>query len=80
MTIQRKPKAKTDDAAAQAFIGGDTQSPQPSNEPKARAIKKPVALRFDADLLERIDAAARARGMSRNALISYWCADGLKDE
>jgi hypothetical protein len=40
----------------------------------------PVALRFDGDLLARIDAVAVKRGMSRNALISYWCSRALEAE
>lgn len=45
-----------------------------------RAAKVPVALRFDGDLLARIDAVAVKRGMSRNALISYWCSRALETE
>ena len=84
MTISRKPKSnqKPDDAAAEKFIAGSTpaQTPQPAPEPKPKATKKPVALRFDEDLLAKIDAAARSRGISRNAWISWQCAEGLKDE
>jgi uncharacterized protein (DUF4415 family) len=84
MSLQRKPKSKTDDKAANEFISGSGVAPSlpavPANEPKPKAIKKPVALRFDADLLAKIDAAAAARGMSRNAWISYNCAEGLKNE
>lgn len=81
MTIQRKPKVDTKETAAQAFIDGDnSQIPKPSNAPKARAVKKPVALRFDGDLLARIDAAAVSKGISRNAWISYMCAEALENE
>ena len=44
------------------------------------AVKVPVALRFNADLLAQIDAVARKRGTSRNALISYWCSRALETE
>lgn len=84
MAIARRPKQKTDDNAAQEFIDGGnsahSHTPKPSSKPKARAVKKPVALRFDGDLLARIDAAAASRGISRNAWISWQCAEGLKDE
>lgn len=83
MAIQRKPKSNDNEKVAQEFIdGGSTpHTPsKPSSEPKARAVKKPVALRFDTDLLARIDAAAAGRGISRNAWISWQCAEGLKDE
>lgn len=80
MTIQRKPKSN--DAKAQDFIAGSStpSTPSPASEPKPKAVKKPVALRFDGDLLARIDAAARSRGISRNAWISWQCVEGLKDE
>lgn len=84
MAVQRRPKSKASEQDAQAFIAGGensepTSAPLPSS-PKPKANKKPVALRFDGDLLERIDAAARSRGISRNAWISWQCAEGLKDE
>ena len=82
MTIKRKPKSN--DEAAQDFIAGSASPNKPPNSANGsqpiKAEKKPVALRFNADLLARIDAAAVGRGMSRNALISYWCAEGLKNE
>jgi hypothetical protein len=45
-----------------------------------RAIKVPVALRFNADLLAQIDKVALRRGMSRNAIISYWCSRAVEAE
>ena len=45
-----------------------------------RAVKVPVALRFNADLLAEIDRLALRRGMSRNALISYWCSRAVEAE
>ncbi len=42
--------------------------------------KVPVALRFNADLLAKIDAMAKKRGMSGNAIISYWCSRALEME
>lgn len=72
MAIQRKSKSQEKDA--QAFI----EAAMPAMQKKA--LKKPVALRFDKSLLERIDAAARTRGISRNAWISWQCAEGLKND
>jgi len=77
MAVQRKPKRDTKDidvAAAEKFISGAAQ-PAP-----AKPKKVPVALRFDADLLAAIDAMASRRGMSRNAIISYWCSKGVESE
>ena len=81
MAVQRKPKKDTDDIdvkAAERFISG-ASSPAPTLVP-AKSKKVPVALRFDADLLAAIDAMASRRGMSRNAIISYWCSKGVESE
>jgi hypothetical protein len=65
----KKPKAE------------ETLAPLPAAPSLAdRAPKVPVALRFDGDLLARIDSVAVKRGMSRNALISYWCSRALEGE
>ena len=83
MIYNGKPKSKQSDANAEAFISGADKPRTPSSapaSPKSKAPKKPVALRFDGDLLERIDAAARDRGISRNAWISYQCVEALKNE
>lgn len=77
MAVQRKPNSGTkaiDVRAAEKFISGVT-SPTP-----AKSKKVPVALRFDGDLLAAIDAMATRRGMSRNAIISYWCSKGVESE
>lgn len=42
--------------------------------------KTPVALRFVPNLLQAIDEIASRRGMSRNAIISYWCSKGVENE
>ena len=81
MVVQRKPKNDTNDIdikAAEKFIQG-ASSPAPVGAP-TRSKKTPVALRFDADLLAAIDAMASRRGMSRNAIISYWCSKGVESE
>ncbi|MEE4346437.1 MAG: hypothetical protein V2I53_06570 [Paracoccaceae bacterium] len=49
-------------------------------ETPQRAVKIPVALRFNADLLAQIDKVALRRGMSRNAIISYWCSRAVEAE
>lgn len=77
MPVHRKPKRNTnavDPKAAQRFVSGAT-SPATS-----KSKKVPVALRFDTDLLASIDAMAARRGMSRNAIISYWCSKGVESE
>ena len=77
MAVKRKPKSNTNDIdvrAAEKFISG--AAPPVSDKPK----KVPVALRFDPDLRAAIDAMASRRGMSRNAIISYWCSKGVESE
>lgn len=78
MSIQKKVKRNTDEKAAQAFIGGSDVVDLPKETPKTN--RKPVALRFDENLLNRIDAAAKRKGISRNAWISFHCAEALDNE
>lgn len=81
MAVQRKPKSNTDEIdvqAAERFIQG--ASPAAPDVSPAKAKKVPVALRFDPELLSAIDAMATRRGMSRNAIISYWCSKGVESE
>jgi hypothetical protein len=56
------------------------ERPAETPEVTARAVKVPVALRFNADLLAQIDKVALRRGMSRNAIISYWCSRAVEAE
>lgn len=57
-----------------------TAKPAKVEDVPKRAVKIPVALRFNADLLAKIDKVALRRGMSRNALISYWCSRAVEAE
>lgn len=77
MAVQRKPKSDTNKispSTAEKFISGA------SVDAPVKAKKIPVALRFDPDLLAAIDAMAGRRGMSRNAIISYWCSRAVESE
>ncbi|MFU8865453.1 MAG: hypothetical protein ACNA7O_16195 [Rhodobacterales bacterium] len=58
----------------------DADKTEKAPEAPQRAVKVPVALRFNADLLAQIDKVALRRGMSRNALISYWCSRAVEAE
>lgn len=42
--------------------------------------KVSISLRFDPDLLRKIDEIAKRRGMSRNSIISYWCSKSMESE
>jgi hypothetical protein len=79
MAVQRKPKrhdnAIQSDKAEQFIANAGKPAPVP-----VRSKKVPVALRFNTDLLKAIDSMAARRGMSRNAIISYWCSKGVESE
>jgi hypothetical protein len=70
MDMAKKSKKSAEKA------GTPTEAP----EVPQRAVKVPVALRFNADLLAQIDKVALRRGMSRNAIISYWCSRAVEAE
>ena len=78
MSVQRRPKQHHTDITMEAqdrFIEGGTTA--------GRAVagrKTAVSLRFDARILARIDEVAVKRGMSRNAIIAYWCSRALEEE
>lgn len=81
MTVQRKPKqhknAIQPDKAERFIANAGTTKRAPA---PVKAKKVPVALRFNTDLLKAIDGMAARRGMSRNAIISYWCSKGVESE
>lgn len=79
MAIQKKSKSKTDEKAAEAFIRGSDATEQAAPTP-TKSTKTPVALRFDSSMLAKIDAAAKRKGISRNAWISFHCAEALENE
>ncbi|CTQ47695.1 ribbon-helix-helix protein, CopG family [Roseibium aggregatum] len=78
MSVQRKPKrdlsANPDQASA--FIDGS--APKPAESPKQN--KKPIPHRIDPALLERLDAQAKRRGMSRSGLMNYYISKGLDED
>ena len=80
MAIAKKPKSNqkaststSDEKAVEAFISGATKQAAQTEE----VAKKPVMIRFDAALLERVDAAAKRRGTSRSAWIQYTLSRAL---
>jgi predicted HicB family RNase H-like nuclease len=77
MAIAKKPSRTTTNTqptdpekAAEAFIAGGAPEP-------ADARKTPVMIRFDRDLLQRVDAAAKRRGISRSAWVMYTLSHAL---
>ena len=77
MAITKRPKprlapvapAEERERKIEAFIAGtepaETALPEPEPEPDPKRVR--VMMRFDPTLLQRIDAAARRRGVSRTA-------------
>jgi hypothetical protein len=61
--------------AAEAFITGAEAQPSP-----ARPTKVPILVRFDRDLLTRVDRAAKRRGLSRSGWIHYQISRALDAE
>jgi predicted HicB family RNase H-like nuclease len=81
MAIAKKPKrdhsAAKDmigDAAAEKFIAGADASQEALQEGDK---KIQTTLRFDRDLLQRIDAAAKHRGISRSSWIQFTLSRAL---
>jgi uncharacterized protein (DUF4415 family) len=81
MAIAKKPSRSTTNTqpadpekAAEAFIAGAGGAPSPE---QADTRKAPVMIRFDRDLLERVDAAAKRRGISRSAWVQYTLSRAL---
>lgn len=67
------------DKAAEEFIKKAAQvEPGPVIEEKpGRKNKVQMMMRIDPDILERLDAKAKAKGLSRSALITLACSDYL---
>ena len=76
MAIAKKPNRNTQTAdpekAAEAFIAGAGGAPE-----HAVGHKTPVMIRFDRNLLDRVDAAAKRRGISRSAWVQYTLSRAL---
>jgi predicted HicB family RNase H-like nuclease len=69
--------AKTE-REAEAFISGVSPT-KPIAATKGKTTKTVVNMRFDPDLLARLDEAAKRRGVSRTAWI-HWAVGELLDE
>lgn len=87
MAIARKPGSKpaaAADAKAESFISAAGQAPTPppiaAGDSEAHGRRQPVMIRFDKELLARVDKAARRRGVNRSAWISYVISTALEGE
>ena len=82
MAIAKKPKrghSETKnigrDAAAEKFIAGAKSSDEEAPQEDDKKIQ--TTLRFDRALLQRIDAAAKHRGISRSSWIQFTLSRAL---
>jgi hypothetical protein len=82
MAIAKKPKRDHSaarniigDAAAEKFIAGAESSQEEARQEDDKKIQ--TTLRFDRDLLQRIDAAAKHRGISRSSWIQFTLSRAL---
>jgi predicted HicB family RNase H-like nuclease len=80
MAIAKKPKnyqnaiaSPHQEKAAEAFISGAGQATPATPE----SGKKPFLIRFDQDVLKRVDSAAKRRGISRSAWIQFTVSRAL---
>ena len=77
MAIAKNPKRNQnakDEKDAEAFISGAGQQATEERDQN----KKPIMVRIDPDILERIDRAAKRLGISRSAFIVSSTAEKLE--
>jgi uncharacterized protein (DUF4415 family) len=81
MAIAKKPKgyqtattAHQPEKAAEEFIQG-AKEPRTTEHQERRKV--PIMMRFDRDVLQRVDQAAKRRGVSRSAWIQFTVSRAL---
>ncbi len=88
MAIARRPSSnrtvspsRDAEQAASAFIqgAGNAVAEEPAL-PIVDARKTPIMLRFNGELLRRVDTAAKRRGISRSAWIAFKISEALDAE
>ena len=80
MAIAKNPKRNpimNNDREAEAFISGAGQNAATDTDER-EPNKKPIQVRVDPALLERIDRAAKRLGISRSAFIVSSAAERLE--
>ena len=80
----RKP-IRNKEAAATKFIEGASApmritAAADNSTPVAGVKRTPAMIRFDAELLRRVDEAAKRRGVSRSAWVAFTLSKALDDE
>jgi hypothetical protein len=79
MAIAKRPNSKplAEVDAAKFIAGAGSAVAQPGATPRGRIA---TMVRFDADLLSKVDAAAKKRGVSRSAWIQYTLSEALEGQ
>ncbi len=82
MVIAKLPKSnqiesaiKNPDKVAEAFISGAGKTPELNKKGKR---KIPIMMRFADDILDKVDTAAKKRGISRSAFIQFVISRALE--
>jgi hypothetical protein len=84
MPIAKKPSTKSqaaqpvDEQQIEQFIGGAGKTSV--IEAPVDTKKKPTPIRFDPEMYDRIDKAAKRRGQSRAAWVRYVVSQALEAE
>jgi hypothetical protein len=83
MAIAKRPKrdqSESENGAAEKFILGAGKPPPPAAREVALGRRVPTMIRFDRELLAKVDAAAKRRGISRSAWVQYMISRTLEEE
>jgi hypothetical protein len=83
MAIAKRPKrdqSESENGAAEKFILGAGKPPPPPAREVALGRRVPTMIRFDRELLAKVDAAAKRRGISRSAWVQYMISRTLEEE
>ena len=83
MAIAKRPRrhrTESEDAVAEKFIHAAGKPEEPAQEAEASGRRVPTMIRFDRDLLAKVDAAAKRRGVSRSAWVQFMLSRTLEDE
>ena len=68
ITQRQETLNRNDDNAVEAFIA---KAGKPSQPPEEEGRRVPVTMRYDPDVLKRVDAAAKRLGVSRSAYVHF---------
>jgi hypothetical protein len=83
MAIAKRPKRdqrESENGAAEKFILGAGKPPPSAAGEVALGRRVPTMIRFDRELLAKVDAAAKRRGISRSAWVQYMISRTLEEE